>query len=58
MIRGSVSKFYGLLLIGIITVSFLFVDGYATKAISEDDKEVLVNYAFATWIGMIEITAE
>jgi len=51
MIPGSVSKFYGLLLIIIITVSFFLVDGHATKAISEDDKEELVNYAFATWIG-------
>jgi len=51
MIKDSVSKFYRLLLFGIITVSFLFVDGNATKAISEVDNEELVNYAFATWIG-------
>ena len=51
MTTGSVSKFSGLLLIGIITVAVFLVDGHATKAISEDDKEELVNYAFATWLG-------
>lgn len=51
MIKGPARKIHNSIFILLITTLFLSIDGYSTKAISDVDKENLVNYAFATWIG-------
>ena len=50
-IIGSNPVFHRAMVILLITPFFLLIDGYATRAISDDGEENLVNYAFATWIG-------